>query len=782
MSISAFTDAQQSISERVTDLLNRMTLDEKIAQLIGVWVTELLDFHRHYDDAAADALLVNGIGQITRAAGASLLPLPEVARLTNRIQKFLLENTRLGIPAIVHEESCAGFMAYGATTFPQAIGLGATWEPSLIAEMTMVIRQQMRAVGAQHALAPVLDIARDPRWGRVEETFGEDPFLTSNMGLAYVRGLQGSRLSEGVAATGKHFLAHGLPEGGRNWAPVHVGERELREVFLTPFAAVIREGNIATMMNAYHELDGIPLGASREHLIDLLRGELGFDGVVASDYFTLRTLVDYHHVARDRSEAARMGLEAGIDSELPAAECYGEPLRKALASGALTMDLVDASVSRVLELKLRLGLFDHPYVDEGGVSLVINTPIQRELSRRIAQKSIVLLKNDGVLPLSKSLKSIAVIGAHADSARLLQGDYHYPSHLLHIFDARGATDAPNPMTKNEPVDWNLHFPQTVTVLDGLRAAVPDAHIQYARGCDPDSEDTSGFEEAVEAARAADIAVVLVGDQSGLGESNTVGESNDNANLMLPGVQEALLRAVHATGTPVVLVLIAGRPYRLDWAAEHLAAMMVAWLPAQEGGAALADVLFGDVDPGGRLPITFPRSAGQIPSYYYHKPAGGRSHWHDNYVDSSTKPLYAFGFGLSYTQFRYSDLSISHTHAVAADTVDISVTVTNVGARTGDEVVQLYIADPIASVTRPVKLLKGFQGLTLDVGKAARVRFALDMRHFAFYDRDMRYVVEPGQVEILVGSSSDNIHLRKSIEIVGETTEVEQVFTTAVTVA
>lgn len=781
MSISHYTDAQQSVSDRVADLISRMTLEEKLAQLVGVWVTELLDFHRNYHEARAQDHLAHGIGQITRVAGASLLPMTNAARLANRIQKFLVEQTRLGIPAIVHEESCAGFMAYGATTFPQAIGLSATWEPALVEQMTDVIRQQMRAVGAHHALAPVLDIARDPRWGRVEETFGEDPFLTTNMGLAYIRGIQGSDLSEGVAATGKHFLAHALPEGGRNWAPVHVGQRELREVFLTPFAAAVREGKIATMMNAYHELDGIPLGASHEYMIDLLRGELGFRGVVASDYFTLKTLVDYHHVARDKSDAARLGLEAGIDIELPAADCYGEPLKKAIESGAVSMDLVDLSVSRVLQLKFDLGLFDNPYVDEGRISILINPPEQRALSRKIAQKSMVLLKNDGVLPLSKSLQSIAVIGAHADSARLLQGDYHYPSHLLHIFDAKGATDAPNPMTKNERVDWNKHFPRTVTILDGLRAAVPNAEIHYAKGCEPVSSDTSGFEEAVEAARRADVAVVIVGDQSGLADGNTVGESNDNANLALPGAQEALIRAVHASGTPVVLVLVSGRPYRLDWAAEHVAAILVAWLPAEEGGAALADVLFGDVNPGGKLPMTFPRSAGQIPSYYYHKPAGARSHWHEHYVDSSSKPLYPFGHGLSYSTFTYRDLAVSQSEAQPTDTVQVSLTVENIGAVAGDEVVQLYVADPVASVTRPIKLLKGFQRITLDAGAAAQVTFALDVRHLAFYDRDMQYVVEAGQIDILIGSSSDDIRLRQSIEIVGETTAVEQVFTTAVTV-
>ncbi len=779
-------DTARSIDERVQHLIDHMTLDEKIAQLVGVWASHLLDEARTLNAERCAQHLAHGIGHITRVAGSGLMPPVESAEITNGIQKHLIESTRLGIPAIVHEESCAGYMARGATTFPQAIGLAAAWSPDLVGEMTAVIREQMRAAGAHQALAPVLDLARDARWGRVEETFGEDPFLTTAIGLAYVRGLQTDDLKQGVAATVKHFLAHGAPEGGMNWAPVHVGARELREMFLPPFLAAIRLAGVESVMNAYHELDGDPCGGSRALMVDLLRGELGFTGVVTSDYFTLRALVNYHRVAADEPDAARMGIEAGIDVELPTADLYAEPLRRALENGTVEMAQIDASVRRVLALKFRLGIFERPYIDSGRVLEVFNTPEQRALSRRIAAQSLVLLKNEGdLLPLSPALRRIAVIGQSADSARLMQGDYHYPAHLEHIFDApmQPTDGAPNPeqppVSQNVAFDWSVHLPQSVTVLEGIRALVsPDTVVDYAQGCAVNSDDTSGIAAAVEAARAAEVAILVLGDKSGLGDTCTVGESLDSATLRLPGAQVELLEAVYATGTPVVLVLMTGRPYDLSWADAHIPAIVEAWLPAQEGGAAVADVLFGVVNPGGRLPISFPRSAAQIPVFYNHKPSGGRSHWKGAYRDLSTKPLYPFGYGLSYTRFAYSDLTLSRTHAAPGDVVTVGVTVTNTGARAGDEVVQLYVSDPIASLTRPVRALRGFTRVTLQPGEARVVQFDLDVRHLAFYDRQMVYAVEAGEIIVGVGASSADIRLTGSFTIT-ETAPVEPVFTTPV---
>lgn len=775
------SDDTQSIDRRVSNLLEQMTLDEKIAQIVGLWVTDVINADRQFDEAKANQHLKHGIGNITRIAGAALVPPLQSAILANHIQKFLVENTRLKIPAIVHEEAGAGYMARGATSFPQAIGLGATWTPELVEEMADIIRQQMRGAGAHHALAPVLDIARDPRWGRIEETFGEDPFLATYMGLAYINGLQNhDDLAEGVASTGKHFVAHGWPEGGRNWAPVHVGKREMREIFLTPFKAAIEHGHIASMMNAYHEMDGVPCGASRELLVDLLRDELGFEGPVVSDYFTLRTLVNYHFVAKDATDAARLGLEAGIDIELPTADCYGQPLRDGLASGQIDMAFVDQSVKRILALKFRLGLFENPYVDENKVIEIFNTSEQRDVSRELAQKSIVLLKNDQLLPLSKTLNRVAVIGPSADSARLLQGDYHYPAHLEHMSEGEQSENAPNPNKRTERINWDEHLPESITVLQGIQTAVSSGTtVTYARGCDTNTSDTAGFAEAVAAAKDADVAIVVVGDKSGLGNTNTVGESVDKAELSLPGVQQQLIEAIHATGTPVVLVLLIGRAYSLTWADEHIPAILNAWLPAQEGGGAIADVLFGDVNPAGRLPISFPRSSGQLPAYYNHKPSGGRSHWKGHYIDSTVKPLYPFGHGLSYTQFEYSNLVISHEQVTPAETVYIDVTVKNTGTYTGEEVVQLYVSDPVASLTRPVKMLKGFKRFMLSPDEQKTIRFELDTRHLAFYDHDMDYVLEAGKINVMIGGSSDDIRLRGEFEITGETRVVEQVFFTPV---
>ena len=775
-------DAMRSVDEKVRYLLAQMTIDEKIAQIAGLWVTDVLDEQRRFDSAKAETALVNGTGHITRISAASFLPPLESARLANIIQKHLVENTRLGIPAIVHEESCAGFMARGATSFPQSIGLAATWEPELIEEMAGVVRDQMRAVGAHHALAPVLDVVRDARWGRVEETYGEDPYLISNIGLAYVKGIQTDDIKNGVVATGKHFAAHGVPEGGLNWAPVHMNKRELREIFLTPFKTAIQEGNLASMMNAYHEWDGIPCGCSHELMVDILRDELGFSGVVVSDYFTLKTLVDYHHVAHDKAEAAKMGLEVGIDVELPMPDCYGEPLKQAIENGDVAIELLDASVYRVLKMKIDLGLFDAPYVDENAVLEVFERPEQRDLTRKLAQKSLVLLKNESLLPLSKSLNSIAVIGPIADSARCLQGDYHYPAHMIHIFEQMLSDDAPMPQGQNTAqFSWDDHFPPTVTILDAIKNAVSgQTEVRYAQGCDVLSDDTSGFEDAVLAATGADVVVMVVGDKSGLGEGSTVGESNDSATLELPGVQQALLEAIHATGTPIVMICVTGRPYVISWADAHIPAIIEAWLPAEQGGNALADVLFGDVNPGGKLPITFPRSVGQMPAYYNHKPSGGRSNWHTDYMDMSVKPLYAFGHGLSYTQFAYSNLTLSQHQATADDVVLIHVTVQNVGECAGDEVVQLYLSDPVATVTRPVKMLKGFKRLALEPGEEVTLCFHLDMRHLAFYNQKMDYIVECGQIEVMVGSSSEDIRLNDSIEIMTTSRGVEQVFLTPVT--
>jgi len=770
------------IDTRVTDLICCMTLDEKLAQIGCVWSTSLIE-NGVLSRPRAQEKLAHGIGHITRIGGATVLGPAESAAFANAIQRFLVEETRLGIPAIIHEESCAGYTAREATCFPQAIALASTWEPELIEAMTDVIRMQMRAVGAHQSLAPVLDVARDPRWGRTEETFGEDPYLISQMGIAYVRGLQGDDLRRGIAATGKHFAGYGASEGGMNWAPAHIPRRELREVFVAPFAAVIKEARLASIMNAYNEIDGIPAGASRELLTDLLRGELGFEGAVVSDYFTVNTLFEYHRIGADEGDAACAALEAGLDVELPALRCYGEPLRQALAAGRIDIALVDRAVGRILKMKFELGIFEQPYVDAAAAPAVFDTREQRALAHRIARQSIVLLKNDGpLLPLAKSLKSLAVIGPAADRVRLLQGDYHYPAHLEVMFGEIKEGDlSPRPAGA---VNLGEHFVPMVTVLEGIRRAVsPATTIRVAPGCDILGDSREGFAAAVEAVRQAEVAIVVAGEKSGLVNGCTSGESRDRADLGLPGVQQALVEAVVAVGTPVVMVLINGRPLALPWIAAHVPAIVEAWLPGEEGGTAVADVLFGDCNPGGKLPISVPRSVGQLPVYYNHKPSGGRSHWSGSYVDSSTAPLFPFGHGLSYTRFAYADLSIAPLRARAADTVRVQMAVINAGERAGDEVVQLYVHDVLASVTRPVKELKGFKRLFLQPGESKTVTFELAVSQLSFYDRNMHFVVEPGVIEVMIGSSSEDIHLTGLFEILGDVTVVRgpQQFSTKVSI-
>ncbi len=763
-------DSALPVEARVNALVAEMTLEEKVAQLGSYWVYELLT-GMNYAPEKVEKLLHNGIGQITRVGGSSNLRPAEVAALANQLQKYLIENTRLGIPAVIHEECCSGYMTRGATVFPQAIGVASTWDPELVEAMGDVIRRQMRAVGAHHALAPVLDIARDARWGRVEETFGEDPYLTARLGVAYIKGIQGDDLKRGIAATGKHFVGYSMSEGGMNWAPPHLSWRELREVYLFPFEAAIREAKLASIMNAYHELDGIPCGSSKELLTDLLRDEWGFDGTVVSDYFAVNMLLEYHHVARSKGEAAHMALDAGIDVELPKTDCFGDPLLEAAARGDVPMALIDRAVRRVLEQKFALGVFENPYVDAEAV--VFDTPAQRQFAREIAQKSIVLLKNEGdLLPLSKQLGSIAVIGPNADSVRNLFGDYAYPAHMEMLIEARTQDNM-----FNQPLPDDIQnaedFIPAISILSAVKAQVSDStRVVYARGCDITDPSTAGFAEAVEAARQAQIALVVVGDKAGLADACTSGEARDRAVLTLPGVQADLVKAIYDTGTPIVLVLINGRPVSLEWIADSVPAIVEAWFPSEEGANAVADVLFGDATPGGKLPITFPRTVGQIPIFYGHRPSGGRSHWKGNYVETSASPLYPFGYGLSYTRFAFSNLRIDPAIVSTGDEVTVQVDVTNVGARSGDEVVQLYTHQEVQHITRPVKELRAFKRISLEPQQTKTVTFRLAVNQLAFYNRENDYVVEPGTVDVMVGSSSQDIHCSGAFEISGATTALK----------
>ena len=657
-------------------------------------------------------------------------------------------------------------MARDATVFPQAIGLASTWEPELARALAEAISRQMRAVGAHHGLAPVLDVCRDPRWGRTEETLGEDPYLVARMGVAFVRGLQGESLDEGVIATAKHFVGYGASDGGMNWAPAGIPPRELREVYLHPFEAVVRLGGIRSVMNAYNEVDGIVCTADRGLLTTILREEWGFDGCVVSDYFSIRQLDSYHRLAEDGREAAAMAINAGVDLELPSTDCYGQPLLDAIEAGLVSEHTVDDAVRRVLSAKFELGLFDDPYVDAARAADAVGTPSHRALARTIARKSIVLLKNDGMLPLSPELTSIAVIGPNADTTRNLFGDYCYPAHVESLREVLESGGSPLSASFDALTEVEEAEAQGLSFLEAMRRRFGSI-VEFAHGCDVEGGTQAALDEAVALARRSDVAVLVMGDKAGLGSDCTSGEFRDRASLDLPGIQEELVRAVVATGTAVVLVLVTGRPSGSASAHEHCAAVVEAWFPGEEGAVALAEVLGGEVNPSGKLPISFPRSVGQLPVFYAHKLSGGRSQPAGDYVDLAASPLYPFGHGLSYTEFELSDPRVRDEAVGMSGEIVVDVAASNAGDRAGDEVVQLYVRDPRASVTRPVLELKSFARVGLAPGETKTVTFHVPVAQLGFYDAGLTYVVEPGLIEVFVGRSSDDVIEAGRVTVVEE---------------
>lgn len=723
------------LDERVEELLARMTFGEKLAQLGGAWFGRLLT-DDDLDDGKLQAALGQGIGHITCIATDSFAPPERTAAFANRIQRFLVERTRLGIPALLHEEAVAGLCARGATQFPQAIGLASTWDPALVEAVGQSIRRHMLAVGARVALAPVVDIAADPRWGRLEETYGEDPELVSRLAVAFVRGLQGDDLSAGVVATAKHFLAHGAPDGGFNHGAVSMGSRRLRDVIAAPFRAVVNEAGLAGVMSAYHEIDGLPCTASPEIMTSLLRDDLGFDGVVVSDYWAVTHLETFHHVADGPGAAARQALEA-VDVELPALDRYRHLTDEAS---------IDRAVRRVLAQKFALGLFDDPCVDAAAAPLAFDPPADRALARRAAAESLVLLTNDGTLPITAA-RRVAVLGPAADDRRLLLGDYHYPAHVEGVLGAR------------------LDYVDMVTPLAGLRAALPEVVVDHVAGVPLVGDaDIGELEGAVAAARGADVAVVFVGGLSGVTRAATSGELRDVAHLELPPGQRRLVAEVAATGTPTVVVVLSGRAHALTAEVAAAGAVLLTWLPGEEAGNAIADVLTARRSPSGRLPVSLLRTAGQVGVGSGHHKGGGRSQLWGPYVDEPAEPLFCLGHGLSYTTFDYSDLMAAC--GSTAEPVHVAVTVTNAGRRAGEEVVQLYLSDDVTSVGRPERRLLAFARVPLDIGRAARVTFDIPAGRLGFTGRDGRFVVEPGAMTFLVGASWADVRATTTMELTG----------------
>jgi len=766
-----YRDDTLPIDERVADLLARMTIEEKVAQLGSVWAFQIVGIGTLDLEHTAE-LIGRGIGQITRLAGATNLTAPEVAALHNDVQRYLVEETRLGIPAIVHEESLHGLLSRDAPLFQQSIGAAAAWDAELVEAMAGTIRRRMLMTGARHALAPVLDVTRDPRWGRIEETYGEDPYLAAELGCAYIRGLQGQSLADGVVATGKHMVGHGMAEGGLNQAPVHVGPRELRDEQLFPFEAAVREAGLASIMPAYCDVDGVPCHASHELLTEVLRDRWGFDGIVVSDYVGVQMLATEHRLTSDLSTVAEMALRAGVDAELPNTVVFGEPLLAAITDGRIDEERLDDTVSRVLRMKFRLGLFDRPYVDQPTPGSIAGLAAEEStIAGDLARRSLVLVENNGILPLAAGVQCVAVIGPSADSARELLGDYAHLLHMETLHEMRSRGNAFGfPLTDEIVTDDELAGRQTI--LDALVAQLPHVQVRYARGTGIHDGTSEEIDAAVELARSCDVAVVVLGERSGLTDDSTTGEFRDRLDLGFMGRQQELLEAVVASGTPVVLVVVSGRPLTIEWAAAHCAAILLAWVPGEAGPSAIARALTGDDNPGGKLPITIPRTVGQVPMSYRHHPTGGRSNPKGDYVDGPAKPLWPFGFGRSYTTFGVANLRLDRDRIPCdGGEVVVSVDVTNLGSRAGDEIVQLYARDDEATVARPVLELRGFRRVALSPGECRTVTFRLAAEQFAYVGADYRRIVEAGTISLFVGSSSADLPLTATLELTGPTIEL-----------
>jgi beta-glucosidase len=738
------------IEKRIADLISRMTLEEKIAQLTSAMErmvatsdpkSSFVDQEGVFLPERAALLLGNGIGQISRPSG--IRGPREMAEFTNTVQQWIMNNTRLGIPVLFHEECLHGHAAQKGTSFPQAISLASSWDPELVESVFSATASEVRARGAQQCLTPVLDLARDPRWGRTEETYGEDPYLASRIGVAAVKGFQGVGPSidkAHVIATAKHFAVHGQPEGGTNVAPGNYSERVIREYFLKPFEAAVKEGNIQSVMASYNEIDGIP-SHSNPYLLDkILRQEWGFDGVVVSDYFGIRQLNSKHHVAGTNDEAAKLALESGVDIELPYAE-VNRLLLDQVEQGKVSEAYVDRALARTLRAKYLTGLFDDPLVDPEAAEKITNSSAHRQLALQAARKAVVLLKNEGnLLPLKVAdYRRIAVIGPNAAQVHL--GGYSgMPGRGVSIL--QGIKDK---VGTNAEVLYSVGTKITETTADS--ETFPTFANKVTLG-DP-KLNRKRIQEAVPTAEKADLIILaLGGNEQTCREAWGPNHLGDRDSLELLGNQDDLVKAMLSLSKPVVVILIHGRPNSINYVAENVPAILEGWYLGQETGTAVAEILFGDYNPGGKLPISVPRSVGQLPDYYYQKPSARLE-----YVDSTASPLYPFGWGLSYSTFKYGSISVTPNTIGLEGKTKVSIEVTNTSTVRGDEVVQLYIRDEVSSVTRPVKELRGFRRITIDPGKTQTVEFTLGPEELSFLNRDMQRIVEPGTFKIMIGGNS-----------------------------
>lgn len=767
-----YKDPTKPVEDRVKDLLSRMTLDEKIAQMTWVNLLDVIT-DRHtltFSGEKASVSLQHGCGYINRIGGETELKPAEMATLINRIQKHLIEDTRLGIPALFITEATSGVLSRDHTVFPQNIGAGAMFNEELVWEMGNAVREEMLSTGERLALAPVVDVVRDHRFGRYEESYGEDVYLVTQCGMAYTKGLQSDSLSRGIAATLKHFVAQGISDGGRNCAPIHATKREILDSYAVPFEAAIREAKAACVMAAYHEWHDIPCHVSEELLVDILRNRLGFDGLLMSDGSGIELVKEFHDYCETLDEAIELALKTGIQLEL-LEHSLKDNLKPLVNNGRIDLSIIDAAVSKILSLKFRLGLFDNPYVDVSRVRETVCCRAHRDIAAKMARQSLTLLKNrNNILPLSSDIRSIAVVGPLADKKEFAYSDYAYPSHIEYMYHlsetVEGEIIPTSVFLKRKDTRFEDLYHDIKTVYQAIFERVgPDTRVYLAPGLKDttDYNHDPGFfaiDEAVEAASKADVVIAVCGDTSGIGYENDSGESVDRVEIGLSREQKALLKELKKLGKPIVLVLCNGRPLELSDESREMDAILEAWRPGMEGADAIADALFGKYNPGGRLPVSLPKSLGQLPVYYSQHATGKTQFWRNTYLEMDTRPLYPFGFGLSYSRFKYEAAEFSQE----ADRIRVKVTVLNEGPYDGDEVIQIYVRKRYTSVKQPERELKAYKRVSLKNGQRITVDFDILFDSLCYHNKDYVLGLENCVLDVMVGSSSEDIHHQQSFRI------------------
>lgn len=770
-----YKDSNLAVRLRVEDLISRMTLEEKVAQLATCLYSELVEENgestsmrdKKLSPSRIQKRFQYGMGQVGIITSCNKDP-EDAARTANEIQRIAVEETRLGIPVIFDAEAAVGLIARNSTHNPMPIGQAATFDPKIVYEAMSLAREQMRAIGVRQVFAPVVDISREPRWGRMEETFGEDPYLASCMGNVFINALQTDDLQKGVAATVKHFLAYGMSEGGMNMSSCNLSEREILDMVAVPFEHAVKEAHVAGVMTSYNNIDGEPVTGSEKYCRRLLRDTWGFYGLLVQDATAMTKLVQVQQVAENMQQAGIMSIRSGVDLELMANDCYGDLLVDAVKEGLVDEKYVNEACARHLTLKFKLGLFDRPYIDSAMSACVFRTKERSETARKLARESMVLLKNEKkLLPLSKQIKTLAIIGPQGDYLRGLFTNYSFVA-IQDVFKVVAVNAAFASASDDHPIEG-------ITLLQGIKDKVsPETRLIYEEGCEMDSPDDSKIEQAVKAAVQADVILLAVGSISGFLKTHNCGEARDSATLRLPGAQEKLADEIFKLGKPVVLILIGGRVFGIEDVIERADAVLEAWAPGEEGGSAAADILFGDYNPAGRLPVSMPRHVGQVPIYYNHKIGGGKSAPHGAYTEMPCTPLYPFGYGLSYTEYTYENLRINpEVFDEAQKEVQIEFSVMNSGTVEGDEVVQLYLQDVYGSLSRPVRQLYGFARIHLKAGERKKLKFTVHLHQLAFYDRDMNFVIEPGEFLAMVGASSEDIRLKSSFHYRGDKLPVSQ---------